>query len=91
MDMAASGAPQGPVLESGTSRGDALNLHARLAFETTGPLRRARGGGGCLWIGHSASVHEAGALPNSLSPKTATDGAAMEAVCTHGVVRHWSI
>jgi hypothetical protein len=38
MDMAASGAPQGPVLESGTSRRNALNLHARLAFETPAPL-----------------------------------------------------
>jgi hypothetical protein len=43
MDMAAPGAPQGPVLEPGTSRDNALNLHARLAFEATRPLRRARG------------------------------------------------
>jgi hypothetical protein len=42
MDMAASGAAQGPVLEAGTRRGDALDLHARLAFETTRPFRRAR-------------------------------------------------
>jgi hypothetical protein len=28
MDVAASGAPQGPVLETGTSCGNALNLHA---------------------------------------------------------------
>ena len=46
LDMAASGAAQGPVLESGTRRGNALNLHARLAFETTRPFRRARGEGG---------------------------------------------
>jgi hypothetical protein len=42
MDMAAFGASQGPVLEAGTSRGNALNVHGRLAFETTGSLRRAR-------------------------------------------------
>jgi hypothetical protein len=77
MDMAAPGAAQGPVLESGTGGGNVLNLHARLAFETPGPFRRARRQGGCLWIGHDATVYWAGALPNSLSPKTATDGAAM--------------
>ena len=71
MDMAAFGAPQGPVLESGTSRDNVLNMQARLAFETAGPLRRARRQSGHLWIGHRASVHGAGALPNSLSPKNA--------------------
>jgi hypothetical protein len=91
MDMAAFDAPEGPVLESGTSRGNALNLHARLAFETTRPFRRAGRQDGCLWIGHNASVHQAGALPNSLSPKTATDGAAMDTVCIHRVVEHRSI
>jgi hypothetical protein len=54
VNVAASGAPQGPVLEAGTSRGNALNLHARLAFETTRPRRRARRQDGYLWIGHSA-------------------------------------
>jgi hypothetical protein len=70
-DIATLGAPQGPVLESGTGRGDALNLHARLAFEATRPRRRARRWGWRLWIGHGCPpLEQAGALPNSLSPGT---------------------
>jgi hypothetical protein len=47
-DIAAPDASKGPVLESGSRRGDALNLHARLTFEATRPLRRARRQGGYL-------------------------------------------
>jgi hypothetical protein len=74
LDMAASGAAQGPVLESGARRDNALNVQARLAFETAGPLGRARRQSGHVWIGHRASVHWAGALPNSLSPENAKGG-----------------
>jgi len=74
MDMAAFGTLQGPVLESGTSCGDTLNVQARLAFETAGPLDRARRQSEHVWIGHHASVHWAGALPNSLSPENAMGG-----------------
>jgi hypothetical protein len=56
VEVAASGAPQGPVLESGTRPGNALNLHARLAFETTGPSDRAGSQDRRLWIGHGASL-----------------------------------
>jgi hypothetical protein len=56
MDMAAPDASQGPVLESGTSRNDALNLHARLAFEASGPFRRAGRQDRYVRIGHGASV-----------------------------------
>jgi hypothetical protein len=42
MNKAAPGAPQGPVLESDTGRGNVLNLCAGLAFGTTRPRRRAR-------------------------------------------------
>jgi hypothetical protein len=82
MDMVAPGASQGPVLESGSRRGNTLNLHTRLAFEATRPFRRARRQSGYLWIWHGASVNWAGALPNSLSPKTATHGTAMDQICT---------
>ena len=91
MDKAAFGAPQGPVLESGTSRGNALNVQVRLALETAGPLGRARRQGGHVWIGHRASVHRAGALPNSLSPETAKGGAVIHSLCTRRVPGCWSI
>ena len=68
-----------------------LGIITRLAFKTTRPLRRTSRQGGCLWFGHGASVHQAGALPNSLSPKIATGGAAIHSVCTHRGVKHWSI
>jgi hypothetical protein len=51
VDKAAFDASQCPVLEAGTCCGNALDLHARLAFGTTRPRRRARRWGGCLWIG----------------------------------------
>jgi hypothetical protein len=91
MDIAAFGASQGPVLESGARRGNALNMQVRLAFETAGPLRRARRQSGHVWIGHRASLHWTGALPNSLSPKNAKGGAAMRSVCTRRVPGCWSI
>jgi hypothetical protein len=80
--MTAFGAAQGPVLESRTRRGNALNVQARLAFEATGPLGRTRRQGGHVWIGHRASVHWAGALPNALSPENAKGGTAVHSVCT---------
>jgi hypothetical protein len=42
MNKAAPGAPQGPVLEPHTGRGNVLNLCAGLAFGTTRPRRRSR-------------------------------------------------
>jgi hypothetical protein len=68
-----------------------LNVQVRLAFETAGPLGRARRQGGHLWIGHRASVRGAGALPNSLSPKNAKGGAVMASVCTRASPGCWSI
>jgi hypothetical protein len=67
MDVAASGAPQGPVLETGTSGGNALNLHARLAYETTRPLGRARRRNRCLWIGQQMPPMGSGGSATELS------------------------
>jgi hypothetical protein len=53
MNKAAPGAPQGPVLESGTGCGSALDLHAQLASGTTRPCCRARREGGRFRIGHA--------------------------------------
>jgi hypothetical protein len=76
-EVAAFGAAQGPVLESGTRRRNALNLHARLAFETPRPFRRARRQDRCLWIGHDASVHwreHYRTLCHRKRPRTGGDG-----------------
>jgi hypothetical protein len=52
MNKAALSAPQGPVLESGTGCGNALNRHARFASGTRS-RRRASRQGGRLRIGHA--------------------------------------
>jgi hypothetical protein len=92
MDKTAFDASHCPMLKAGASCDNALHLHARLAFETTRPRRRARRQGGRLWIGQQMPpVDLAGALPNSLSPETARGAADDEAACALRGRRCWSI
>jgi hypothetical protein len=59
-DKTAWDASQRPMLEAGTSCGNALDLHARLAFETTRQRHLARRLAGCLRIGQQMPPVEFG-------------------------------
>lgn len=60
-----------------------------IARRAAGPLNRGKHGyGNRLIFGHGASLHWAGALPNSLSPTNAEDGTVISPTCTLGVERY---
>jgi hypothetical protein len=65
LDLIALGAFEQSVFETNRPWRNALQHHPRLATRTAGALN---GGQELLDRGHDASLHWAGALPNSLSP-----------------------
>jgi hypothetical protein len=90
MNQAATGAPQGPVLEPGAGCGNVPNLRARLAFGTTRLRRRAKGLGCC--IGQNTPLwDQAGALPESVSPMDADGRAVINELCRLDGADRWSI
>src|SRR5882672_8981136 len=67
VDEAAFDASQCPVLKAGTSCGNTLDFHARLAFGTARPRRRAMRWGGRLRIGQQIPPVECGGSATELS------------------------
>ena len=92
VDEAAFDASQCPVLKAGTSCGNTLDFHARLAFETTRPRRRPMRWRGRLRIGQQCLPwNAAGALSNSLSPMKCRWRSSDGVVCAAPGAGCWSI
>lgn len=77
-----------PVFETNRPRCHAFQHHPRLA---AGTARAFNGREELLGRGHGASLHKAGALPDSQSPMIAIGGAVMSQPCSSMFGNGWSI